>query len=185
LLSRLPLQNAVLKDFKCLNPVFLSEERSMASLRNLAKEVPQVIAPHQVSSLMDEFSLVTTERVDHGPSGRVDDFWQKIFELRLDDGSLKYPLLGALVKALLCLSHGNADVERGFSENRRMLQERASLSIASINGLRAIMSFSERYGRNPAAVPLNHELIKAVKGSRKRQLQRLESEALVEPRAKK
>ncbi|CAN7945309.1 unnamed protein product, partial [Ixodes hexagonus] len=116
---------------------------------------------------------------------RVDDFWQTIFELRLDNGAFKYPLLGALVKALLCLSHGNADVERGFSENRRMLQERASLSIASINGLRAIMSFSERYGRNPAAVPRNHELIKAVKGSRKQQLQRLESEALVEPRAEK
>ncbi|XP_077542137.1 uncharacterized protein LOC144154903 [Haemaphysalis longicornis] len=185
LLSRLPLGNSVLKDLRCLNPSLLKVEGSAASMRNLAKELPQVIAPHQVSSLMDEFSLIATENVDYSPSDRLDEFWQSIFELKLGDGALKYPLLGALVRALLSLSHGNADVERGFSENRRMLRDRASLSISSVNGLRSIMSFSERFGRNAAAVPLSGELIRAVKGSRKRQIQRLEGEALEEPREKK
>ncbi|KAH9384978.1 hypothetical protein HPB48_027012 [Haemaphysalis longicornis] len=45
--------------------------------------------------------------------------------------------------------------------------------------------FSERFGRNAAAVPLSGELIRAVKGSREHNMQRLEGLALEEPREKK
>lgn len=64
-----------------------------------------------------------------------------------------------------------------------MLRERASLSVASINGLRAIMSFSERFSHDPSRIPMNQDLIRAVKGSHKRHLQRLEKSA--EPSTKK
>lgn len=110
--------------------------------------------------------------------------WCKHYS-KLGDRAVKYPLLGALVKALLSLLHGTADVERGLSENSCMLRDRASLSISTVNGLRSIMSFSERFGRNAAAVPLSGELIRAVEGARKHQMEWLEGQALGEPREKK
>ncbi|KAH9361356.1 hypothetical protein HPB48_006918 [Haemaphysalis longicornis] len=47
------------------------------------------------------------------------------------------------------------------------------------------MSFSEIFGCYAAAVPLSGEVIRAVKSSRKHQMQRLEGQALEEPRDKK
>ncbi len=42
-----------------------------------------------------------------------------------------------LIKNVLIISHGNADVERGFSTNGNILtEERTLLSEKSINGLR-------------------------------------------------
>ena len=43
-----------------------------------------------------------------------------------------------LIKSPLSLSHGNADVERGFSENAALItDDRSSISDISINRLRA------------------------------------------------
>lgn len=84
------------------------------------------------------------------------------------------------VKAMLSLAHGNADVERGFSENR---SERSNLSIAGVNGLRATKSFCSRYGQDASAVPLKPDMIKAVKGSFKKYQERVSAEC--EPSAKK
>lgn len=74
LLSRLPLENSRLKDFRCHQARFVKVESSMAFLRNLAQEVPQVILPDQVSSLMDNFHLVATDNVDCSSFERRDNF---------------------------------------------------------------------------------------------------------------
>ncbi|CAF3962613.1 unnamed protein product [Rotaria magnacalcarata] len=50
--------------------------------------------------------------------------------------SIKTP--SEMTKSLLSLLHGNADVERGFSENAALItDDRSSLSDISINGFRA------------------------------------------------
>lgn len=183
LISKLPFDNVVLRDFKFLHPSIIQEEASVVALRNLAQQVPQVIAPTQVSTLMDEFTLISTEALHCDPHERLDEVWVRIFSLKNEDGAPRYPLVGKLVKALLSLAHGNADVERGFSENRRMLLERSRLSIASVNGLRAIRSFAKRYGQDASRVQIKPELIKAVKSSYKCYQERLAAED--QPAAKK
>ena len=41
------------------------------------------------------------------------------------------------MKAVLCITHGNAEVERSLSENKKMLsKERTLLTDSSVNGLR-------------------------------------------------
>ena len=62
---------------------------------------------------------VTTQRPTNGT--RIDSFWQKILELRTVDGDVKYQVLGRLVRAALLLSHGSADVERGFSRSAQLM----------------------------------------------------------------
>lgn len=165
LLSRLPFDSGVLKDLGCLDLSSTQEESSAVAFRNLAQQVSQVIAPKEVSALMDEFALISSEVLCIDPHERLDSTWQRVFSLQNKNGGIKYPLVGKLVNALLSLSHGNADVERGFSKNRRILQERSKLSIESVNGLYAIQSFAKRYDKNIPTIPVKRDMLIAVKQS--------------------
>jgi hypothetical protein len=46
--------------------------------------------------------------------GRVDCYWNKIFNLTNEVGEKIYPELPIVIKVALSLSHGNADIERRF-----------------------------------------------------------------------
>ena len=48
---------------------------------------------------------------------RLDHYWRKIKLRKNAVGDLKYPLIIKVFKAALSLAHGNAEVERGFSES--------------------------------------------------------------------
>ena len=53
-------------------------------------------------------------------------------------GSQRFCVLTKVIKCALSLSHGNADNERSLSVNKKTLsKERTSLSITTLNGLRA------------------------------------------------
>jgi len=74
-----------------------------------------------------------------GTPKRIDEFWNRIFQTKDDNGKHKLKLLPKIIKPLLCLSHGNADPEREFSINKRLItSDRSSLSEMSINGLRTV-----------------------------------------------
>ena len=69
----------------------------------------------------------------------IDFYWNKVLAIVRSDGRPKYPTMSKLIKNILIISHGNADVERGFSINGNILtEERTLLSEKSINGLRSI-----------------------------------------------
>jgi len=68
----------------------------------------------------------------------VDKYWYHVLCTTTSTGAPQYLSLAKLVKCLLSLSHGNSDVERGFSQNNNVISDdRSSLNEASINGLRA------------------------------------------------
>lgn len=100
-------------------------QQEVQSLQYIAGQLqPQLIGDDQVSSVIDEFHMLKCD-ADRGTShlqGRVNHYWAKIFCLKTITGALRYPLLSKLIKALLSLSHGNADLERGFSENKHLVE---------------------------------------------------------------
>lgn len=96
--------------------------------------------------------------------------------LKVITDALKYPLLSKVIKALLSLPHGNADTERGFRENRHLPHGRSSLNIASINGMRHVKSFLQRYNRDATKVPPNPDLLKSVRQARAKHARRLSLE---------
>ncbi|KAH7940976.1 hypothetical protein HPB49_026357 [Dermacentor silvarum] len=106
----------------------------------------------------------------------LDKYWHQVFIMKNGQGGPKYPLLSKLVKALLSLPHGNGDVERGFSENSRVLHDRSKLCLSSVNGIRHIMSYSKRFDSDPCSFPVNSDVIKAVKGASRRYAERLAAE---------
>ena len=77
----------------------------------------------------------------------IDKYWYQIFSTNTSIDTPQYMALPKLVKCLLSLSHGNSDVERGFSENNHQVSDaRSSLNEASINGLRATKAGVKFFG---------------------------------------
>ena len=58
---------------------------------------------------------------EKGKPRRIDHNWRDIHELEASSGKCKYISLAKGVKGVLALPHGNADVERGLSDNKQML----------------------------------------------------------------
>ena len=90
-------------------------------------------------------------------------FWKDVFQL-VDKytGQPKYKNLPLLVKNCLSLSHGNSDVERGFSLNCNILSDnRQILSESCIIGIRHVKYAVRRKG-NICAMPIREKLLNSV-----------------------
>ncbi|KAG0443828.1 hypothetical protein HPB47_014484 [Ixodes persulcatus] len=178
LLQMLPLDNKVLQHTSLLGLQPSDVESEVRSLRYLASQLPQVLESDHVSSLVDEWHLLRCDSANSlqlMEDGRIDTRWATVFQQKCAAGQQKYPLLSRLVKALLSLPHGNADCERGFSENKHLLEGRASLCIAGINGLRQVKTYLQRYDGDATKVPLSPDLLRSVKRARARYEERIGS----------
>ena len=81
-------------------------------------------------------------------SQRVDHCWARVFQEKTSQGQFRYSILSKLVKSVLFLAHGNADVEHSLSANKRTVTaDRASLSDVTINGLRTDKDQVKLHGR--------------------------------------
>jgi hypothetical protein len=75
-------------------------------------------------------------------------------------GEAKYTHLGKVVRAALCLSHGQADIERGFSLNKAILSDRTALSERTLCGLRTVKDVIEQYS-SVVEVPITRGILSA------------------------
>ena len=84
--------------------------------------------------------------VDADDGQRIEVYWRKIFRIKSSNGTCKYPCVSKLVKLCLTLSHGYADVERSFSQNKLLLtSKRTKMTDAAINGHRATSSVMKKF----------------------------------------
>ena len=149
--TKLPLSNALFEDLACLSPSARSQPCEQSFCR-LAKALPHVVCPDEISTATDEWKLYSldvnillewqyeeTIGKEKGALSPVDKYWLKVLGLKNSVGVLKYGCLAVVVKACLSLPHGNADVERSFSANKRVVvTERASLDEDTICALRIV-----------------------------------------------
>ena len=57
---------------------------------------------------------------DHNPSNTdVEAYWNKVSSMIIEDRNPRYYQLSKLALTILLLPHGNADLERGFSVNKK------------------------------------------------------------------
>ncbi|CAF1095295.1 unnamed protein product [Adineta steineri] len=144
LLRTLPLKNNLLRHLQCLHPTMRHCKTSHKSIMNIARSFPQLIQSNDIDRIGAEWYIYQNENIPNEWFEKsheyhsIDYYWKHIFTLKTNTGIDKFLALPKLIKCVLALSHGNADVERGFSENAFLLtNERSLLSHASINGLRA------------------------------------------------
>ncbi|KAJ8665432.1 hypothetical protein QAD02_007094 [Eretmocerus hayati] len=68
---------------------------------------------------METSNFVTKAQVFNREVDRLDDFWVAV----IDEEQHTYKGLLNIIKTICICFHGNADVERGFSANKRILQD--------------------------------------------------------------
>lgn len=76
-----------------------------------------------VDTIAQQFIVYQTKSLDESFNKLSSfEFWQKIGEIQNLQGSPEFGDLVKLVNVCFSLSHGNADPERGFSENKYILK---------------------------------------------------------------
>lgn len=73
--------------------------------------------------LSDEWKLLKLEKLTCVNGQRIDHFWRQVFNLKNSIDEPKFPVITTTVICALSLSHGSADVERGFSISGKVLTE--------------------------------------------------------------
>ena len=162
LIRTLPINNTLLRHLQCLHPLLRKENASRTSILCIAHSMPFLFNEEEIDQLAVEWHAyqmadISDEWMEDKTSNEnrsestvyhpIDMYWRHVFSIRTSTGSLQFVVLTKLVKCLLSLSHGNAGVERGFSENRHLVSdERASLSRQFINGLRATSAGIKFFG---------------------------------------
>ncbi|CAF2101817.1 unnamed protein product [Rotaria magnacalcarata] len=179
----LPLNNLFLRDLKILGPSYRSDTQGIDTIIRIGRFIPGLLSSNEIDLLSDEWLMYSIETIDdswiikrkyNGLDGQeyiehheVDFYWNKVLSIVQINGYPKYPILSKLVKNILIISHGNADVERGFSANTNVLtKDRTLLSEKSINGLRAIYDGVEFLGAGSVhKVQVSTDMIRAVQKS--------------------
>jgi len=145
-----------LKYFRCLKIDEIKKSRSSIDINKIASIMPFKV---DCNKLVDEWKLLRFESLPN-TSARIDHFWNNIFDLKSGLGEIKYPIVTQVVKACLTLSHGSAEVERGFSKSGNILtDDKSAMSCRMLNGRLNIQDGLSRYNKKPELVPMTKELL--------------------------
>lgn len=179
--GHLPLNNSLLRNLKCLHPptsrdcddhVIKDVARSLKHtgisgdlLDRLGEEWrayqsdPEITENMYVQSKSDNDSALNV--VYKG----IDEYWTSISQLTKPGGEPKFPSLVRVARVGLLLSHGNSDVERGFSRNNLLVtKQRVNLANDSICGLRLIQDAVRVHG-GISQIPITRQMILTVRNS--------------------
>lgn len=140
---------------RCLQPEERCKPASVRRVAFLARALPLVI---DVDQLQTEWSMLPEGHIVSVDSP-IDEYWAPYFELKDHAGELRFPNVATVVKAVLSLSHGNAEVERGFSDSGRYLTEdKSKMCERSLNAAMTVKSALKNYNNRPELVPSCKEL---------------------------
>jgi len=182
--KNLPLKNKLLKDLQVLAHVLRTEPNSVDQMIRIGRAIPKLLNDIEIDRIRNEYMVYAAEIIDESwyikskyqdsdnnnqvEYHRIDYYWSKIMSLTNNLGLPKYPTLTKIVRNVLIMSHGNSDVERGFSINEHFVTEnRTLLSLSSINGLRSTWDAIKYFGSGlPHLVPIKIDMIRAVQKSK-------------------
>lgn len=185
-MNKLLLKSTFLKYCKYLNPKNIIKSQTKHVIYFSEKLALNINA----DQLADEWRLLKIEEIlldTDTLNQSIENFWNTIFAISCNViKTPKYPNIKKLVSACLCLSHGSADVERGFSRSGRVLTEiNTQMSLKTLNARLNTIELLKRFGNKPYCVPVTHELLKLCKNAHKSYPAYLEKEKLKAEEIKK
>lgn len=177
LMNKFSLKSIFLKYCKYLNPKNIIKSQTQ-HVTYLSEKLALNINGDE---LADEWRLLKGEEILLNAdtlNQSIENFWNTIFAISCNIIQMpKYPNIKKLVSACLCLSHGSADVERGFSRSGHVLTEiNTQMSVKTLNARLNTIELLKRFGNKPYYVPLTHELVKLCKNAHKSYIAYLEKE---------
>lgn len=188
LMKRSPLTYPLTKAASCLDPSIISSEDKLAKKR-FEKLLTILTDSGRVSGFSADLAVrqysgvianAKSSKFDHydRKEERLDHFWSGLL------ANAKCPELFHIVKMICCLSHGNANVERGFSINSECLYE--NMREESVVAKRQIYD-AVFYAGGIGSVQISNKLIQRVRNSHALYLEdkeRRKKEALESDKAK-
>lgn len=98
---------------------------------------------------------------------RIDEYWAKVLDIRTVTGTVKYATLGKVVLAALALAHGNADAERSFSANKKVVTpQRVSLCESTVTAIRLVKDALRCHADGKASqVAITPSLLQSARGA--------------------
>ena len=149
----MPIEETLLNALTCLNPKKQKEYNSLQHSRVVAREMPSILQEEEVIAGDEWVRYQELKLTDEDLKLRIDKYWHS------------FVVLPKMVKCALSLCHSNADVERSFSTNKRMLtKQNVALNEETIIGLRASKAAVEECG-GVIKVPITKDLLKAATNS--------------------
>lgn len=120
LITKSSLKTGAILYYKCLDHRKIQDMSSKYIIK-VSEKFPFKVDPGELG---DEWCLLKSEQEifdkmktfsrEQSDVSRVEYFWREVFKVQRDT-NLKYGNIAKVVKACLSLSHGSAEVERGFS----------------------------------------------------------------------
>ena len=149
--------------------------------RRVGRVLPNnVVSESSVSRLVDERKVcVHDDSIEENCTEceRIELYWNKVTDIKDSNGGLKYPVLKKTVRAVLSLSHGNADVERGFSSNNlTIITQRTKMGSETVNGIRSIIDHFRARGIQPYEMQFTPRLLACARSASSAYRMRIEEE---------
>ena len=146
--KKLPIDNKLLQDLRCLHPYLRDKPWTVNSIARIAEHMPRIIKSIQVSQVKDEWKSLQAEVLpDEWDRKRIDKYYANIFNMKNMMGEPKFKLLRLVIKSALSLQNGNASVERSLSDNKNTLTKtRTNLSAETLVGLRRAKQYAANEG---------------------------------------
>ncbi|XP_043465120.1 uncharacterized protein LOC122500314 [Leptopilina heterotoma] len=170
-----------LKYFQCLGEENIKKNESVKYIIEIAKLLP--LQNVDIDRLECEWRLLRVDeqvRFTKNKDERIDVYWNHIFSLKSQVNNYKYPEIKRVVQNALALTHGNADVERGFSLSSRVLTEdKSNMSERTLNAKLYIIDALKKYDKMVYKVPITSNLIKLAQGAYKSYQLYLEKQKLL------
>jgi len=164
--QRLPLKNQFLHNVQCLKPASRNNAETVKMIGALCTCLPQLSDEVGFSdSVSSDWKLYQADdniTPDWATSADGSTLPVDIYVSKQTDGlgNPKYSHLMAVVKAALSVSHGQADVERGFSLNKLIIVDnRVSLKQRTVMALCTVRDVVNRY-EAVDKIPISRQLIR-------------------------
>ena len=158
------LNNRVLKDLGCLNPLKRERKSTIISIQNLSRKL---LPDFDTAAALDEWKLYQNDGniSDVDTDQRVDHSWNAVFFLKSVESNGRYQLLPRLVKSCLVLAQENVDSERRLSVNAGVVtKERSRFGEQTIVGLRLLknaVKFHDPVNCRPEKIPVTIKMKKS------------------------
>ena len=160
------LDNRVLEDLGCLNPLNRERKSTIISIQNLSSKL---LPEFDTAAVLDEWKLYQNDGniSDIDTDQRVDHYWNAVFLLKYVEGNGRYHLLTRLVKSYLVWAQTNVNSERSLLLNARVeTKERSRFGEQTIVCLRLLkdaVKFHDPVNCRPEKIPVTKEMKKSVR----------------------
>ena len=178
--ERCPLTSVVVRNSVVFNPIMIVQSKVGPLIKKLKPLLQhlcslKIIQSFKCDKIISQYECMKTDidaasvNIDEFPETRLDEFFFKRIKI-----SNKYAELSQVVIIILTLSHGNADVERGFSLNKGILQN--NIQTKSIVMKRLIKDHMLSHDLKPDSINITTELQASCRRARARYREDLEEQ---------